>query len=58
MFDEFPGKIASENPWEFTHKVRFGQPGFEANMPPQARILTIAQIGDLGVHTQTLPKGP
>jgi mono/diheme cytochrome c family protein len=58
MFDEFPGKIASENPWEFTHKVRFGQPGFEANMPPQARILTLAQIGDLGAHTQTLPKGP
>jgi mono/diheme cytochrome c family protein len=56
MFDEFPGKIASENPWEFTHKLRFGQPGFE--MPAQARILTVAQLGDLGAHTQTLPKGP
>jgi len=56
MFDEFPGKIASENPWEFTHKVRFGQPGFE--MPPQARLLTVAQLGDLGVHTQSLPKAP
>jgi thiosulfate dehydrogenase len=56
MFDEFPGKIATENPWEFVHKVRFGQPGFE--MPPQARILTIAQLGDLGAHTQTLPKAP
>ena len=56
MFDEFPGKIASDNPWEFTHKVRFGQPGFE--MPPQARILTLAQVGELGAHVQTLPKGP
>ena len=56
MFDEFPGKIASENPWEFTHKVRYGQPGFE--MPPQAKILTIAQLGDLGAHVHSLPKGP
>jgi thiosulfate dehydrogenase len=56
MFDEFPGKIASDNPWEFTHKVRYGQPGYE--MPPQAKVLTIAQLGDLGAHTQTLPKAP
>ena len=56
MFDEFPGKIASDNPWEFTHKVRFGQPGYE--MPPQARVLTLAQLGDLGAHAQTLPKAP
>jgi thiosulfate dehydrogenase len=56
MFDEFPGKIASDNPWEFTHKVRYGQPGYE--MPPQAKVLTIAQLGDLGAHAQTLPKGP
>jgi thiosulfate dehydrogenase len=54
MFDEFPGKIASENPWEFVHKVRYGQPGYE--MPPQAQVLTVAQLGDLGAHTQTLPK--
>jgi thiosulfate dehydrogenase len=56
MFDEFPGKIANDNPWEFQHKVRFGQPG--SAMPPQMRILSVAQVGELGAHVQSLPKAP
>jgi mono/diheme cytochrome c family protein len=55
-FDEFPGKIANENPWEFQHKVRFGQPG--SAMPPQMRVLSVAQVGSLGVYVQTLPTTP
>jgi mono/diheme cytochrome c family protein len=55
-FDEFPGKIANENPWEFQHKVRFGQPG--SAMPPQMRVLSVAQVGALGAHVQTLPTAP
>jgi thiosulfate dehydrogenase len=55
-FDEFPGKIANENPWEFQHKVRFGQPG--SAMPPQMRVLNVAQIGELGAYNQTLPTAP
>lgn len=55
-FDEFPGKIANENPWEFQHKVRFGQPG--SAMPPQFRTLSTAQVGALGAHVQTLPTAP
>lgn len=29
---EYHGNIATDNPWEFLHKIRFGQPGF-ADMP-------------------------
>lgn len=53
-FEEFPGLIANENPWEFTHKARFGQPG--TMMPPQADVLTVAKLADLGAYTQTLPQ--
>ncbi len=55
-FGDFVGKIADENPWEFQHKVRFGQPG--TAMPPQFGILTDAQLADFGAYSQTLPTGP
>ncbi len=52
--DEFVGLVSNDNPWEFAHKVRFGQPG--TIMPPQADLLTNQQIADLGAFSQTLPQ--
>ena len=52
-FDDFPGLIANENPWEFQHKVSFGQPG--TAMPALADGITVEEIGDLGAFVQTLP---
>ncbi len=51
--DDFVGKVANENPWEFQHKVRFGQPG--TSMPAQFGILDVNGVADLGAHAQTLP---
>lgn len=53
-FEDFPGLIASDNPPEFLHKIRFGQPG--TAMPPQAP--TPELLGDLGAFAQTLPQAP
>lgn len=49
---EFVGTIARENPWEFMHKARFGQPGI-----PMISLITLpdATIADLLALTQTLP---
>jgi thiosulfate dehydrogenase len=50
-FDEFPQVIARENPWEFQHKVRFGQPGHEM----RGIVLfsgTAQQTNDIGAHAQ------
>ncbi len=53
-FTNFPGLLSWDNPQEFTHKARFGHPGttmiktFDSGS-------TVDQIGDLGVHSQTLP---
>ncbi|MHC4067476.1 MAG: c-type cytochrome, partial [Planctomycetota bacterium] len=56
-FEDFPGLIANENPWEFQHKVRFGQPG--TAMPSSVAGGSTAQdVADLGAYTQTLPIGP
>lgn len=55
-YEDFVGLIASDNPWEFQHKVRFGQPG--APMPPQFDLLTLQQVSDLGAYAQTLPTAP
>ncbi len=52
-FVDFPGLIADENPWEFQHKVRFGQP--DTAMPAQFDILSTGQVADLGSYVQTLP---
>ena len=53
--DDFVGLIANENPWEFQHKVRFGQPGTQ--MPSSvAGGGTTQDVNDLGAHAQTLPQ--
>ncbi len=49
---EYVGTVASGNPWEFVHKVRFGQPGVAmvglVTLPTQ-------DIIDLLAYAQTLP---
>ena len=56
-FGDFVGLIANENPWEFQHKVRFGQPG--TSMPSAITAGgTTQEVSDLGTHAQTLPEGP
>ncbi len=55
-FDAFVGVLSNDNPWEYQHKVRYGQPN--TAMPPQQGLLTTAQVGDLGAHSQTLPTAP
>ena len=50
-FDEFPQVIATENPWEFQHKVRYGQPGTEM----RGIVVyggTTEQANDIGGHAQ------
>ena len=52
-YDDFPQKIANENPWEFQHKVRFGQPG--TDMPRLAdRNITPEELASLGAFSQSL----
>ncbi|MBD5803325.1 hypothetical protein AZOA_27610 [Azoarcus sp. Aa7] len=50
---EFVGTIARENPWEFMHKARFGQPGI-----PMISLITQpdTMIADLLALSQTLPE--
>jgi mono/diheme cytochrome c family protein len=56
-FDAYIGLLSNENPWEFQHKVRFGQPG--TAMPSSvAGGGTILDVADLGAYSQTLPKEP
>lgn len=53
-YDDFVGKIATKNPWEFLHKVRFGQPG--TKMPAaSASGAPLQDIIDLAAYSQTLP---
>ncbi|MDP3878966.1 MAG: c-type cytochrome [Dehalococcoidales bacterium] len=52
---EYLGTIALDNPWEFIHKVRFGQPG--TGMPSGVeQQWSIQDIIDILAHSQTLPK--
>jgi hypothetical protein len=53
-FEDFPGFLANDNPQEFLHKVRFGQPG--SVMPPQANELSNDALAALGAYSQTLPQ--
>lgn len=56
-FDEYVGLLSNENPWEFQHKVRFGQPG--TAMPSAvAGGGTTQDAADLGAYAQTLPQAP
>ena len=51
-FDAWVGKIAVDNPWEFQHKVRFGQPGTVMQGTVGG---TLQDVTDLGAYAQTLP---
>jgi cytochrome c553 len=55
-FGDYPGFLANDNPQEFLHKVRFGQPG--SVMPPQADNLSDFELSNLGAFVQILPQGP
>ncbi|NMG00822.1 c-type cytochrome [Aromatoleum toluolicum] len=50
---EYVGTIARENPWEFMHKARFGQPGI-----PMISLITLPDttLADLLAVAQTLPE--
>ena len=50
---EYVGTIAKENPWEFLHKARFGQPGI-----PMISLITLPaeDLADLLAYSQTLPE--
>jgi thiosulfate dehydrogenase len=51
---EYLGTVASGNPWEFFHKVLFGQPG--APMPSGIGLgWSAEEIADLAAYAQTLP---
>jgi thiosulfate dehydrogenase len=54
---EFLGTIAADNPWEFIHKVRMGQPG--AEMPAgEDEGWSIQDVVDLMAYAQSLPIEP
>jgi thiosulfate dehydrogenase len=51
---EYVGTVAAGNPWEFFHKVSFGQP--DSPMPSGVAIgWSMEQIADLLAYVQTLP---
>ncbi|MFQ5462751.1 MAG: choice-of-anchor V domain-containing protein [Phycisphaerae bacterium] len=51
---EYVGTVATDNPWEFMHKVRHGDPG--ASMPPGVLLRWTPQdVADIGAFCQTLP---
>ncbi len=52
-FDAFVGFLSNDNPAEFQHKLRFGQPG--TAMPAQFDVLDLDGIADLATYSQTLP---
>lgn len=54
---EYVGTVASENPWEFLHKVRVGQPGSEPPMPPGLELgWSLQDVVDILAYSQTLPE--
>jgi thiosulfate dehydrogenase len=54
---EFVGTVASDNPWEFIHKVRSGQPG--TPMPSAIDSgWAIQDVVDVLTYAQTLPTEP
>ncbi len=51
---DYVGTIATDNPWEFIHKMRFGQPG--TGMPSSIDIgWSLDEIGAVLAFAQTLP---
>jgi len=53
---EYVGTIALDNPWEFVHKIRNGQPGSEPPMPAAIETgWSLQDIIDLLAFAQSLP---
>ncbi len=55
---EVVGVIASDNPWEFLHKARYGQPGWPVMPALLALGLSESDVADVLAHAQTLPEEP
>jgi thiosulfate dehydrogenase len=53
---EYVGTLAADNPWEFLHKVRFGQPGTAMPAAVDAG-WTLEDMANVLAHSQTLPVG-
>lgn len=54
---EYIGNIANDNPWEFAHKVRAGQPGSEPPMPSAiVNGWSMQDVMDVLAYAQTLPE--
>ncbi|MFQ5854480.1 MAG: c-type cytochrome [Anaerolineae bacterium] len=55
---EYVGTVASENPQEFLHKDRFGQPGSEPAMPSTFDLgWSLQEVLDVMAYAQTMPTG-
>jgi cytochrome c553 len=55
---EYVGTIAVDNPQEFVHKIRFGQPGSEPIMPAAIDAgWSMQDVVDVLAYSQTLPTG-
>lgn len=54
---EYVGTVATGNPWEFAHKVLFGQPGPDSEDMPAGitRDWTMKDVMDAMAYAQTLP---
>ncbi len=50
---EYIGTVATENPWETLHKIRFGQPGVGM---VSLEVLGVDDLVDILAYTQTLPQ--
>lgn len=54
---EYVGTIANENPWEFLHKVRVGQPASDPPMPTGVEMgWKLQDVLDILAYSQTLPE--
>jgi thiosulfate dehydrogenase len=54
---EYVGTLAKDNPFEFLHKARAGQPGSDPTMPSTLVLgWNIQQVVDLLAYAQTLPE--
>src|SRR3989304_1343587 len=54
---EYSGTVAKENPWEFVHKVRAGQPGSDPPMPTGVEMgWSLQDVLDILAYSQTLPE--
>ena len=53
---EYVGTVAADNPWEFQHKVRVGQPGSNPPMPTGVELAwSLQDVLDILAYSQTLP---